>query len=221
MKKILKSLCLLTCLPVMLTSCNKDKVVGEYVFQMGKSKDTHIGVSLKLKSDLYNPEDSTKGKQFELSVDISSQGENEYAEILSAFNPITGSYLVDNNETVYEAPRLQLTVNILGEIEIPQEFTNLLFVANIDKNMVNFFIPVSINYLTLQLYWYGIDVKAEDLFDPDTGQINTNSTPEGSHPVGTHPTEADIEQINTHYAADHDGKQYRDYHVLKLGLTKQ
>ena len=131
---------------------------------------------------------------------------------------ITGYYSVNLEEKIYEESRLNIGVNLLGSIEIPQSLTDLIFVANINSTLVNFFLPVSTQDLIFQLYWYGYDSKVSDITDPSKDPI---TSPDGAHPVGTHPTEEDIKQINTHYAADHDGVSFRDYHVLKLGLTKK
>ena len=58
---------------------------------------------------------------------------------------------------------------------------------------VNFYIPVSVTDLGFQLYWYLIEGK----------------------PVGTHPTAEDVERIKQ------EKPNFRDFHVLQLGLTKQ
>ena len=209
----------------LLFSCakNKNKVAGEYVFQMGKSKDIHMGASLKLTNDAYDAENIDKGKKFELSLELAAAGEeNDFAAIISEINPIIGFYNVNNEEKIYEGIRINMGLSLLGEVEIPDEMASKIFVANYQKNVVNFFLPVSIKDLTLQLYWYGIDLDmAAAMQDEEIDESKLFDTQEGPHPVGSHPTQEEIDQINTHYAADHDGETFRDYHVLKLGLTKR
>lgn len=260
--KYLKLLSFTSVLPL-LVSCANNGYAGEYVFQMGKSKGTHMGVSLKLFETYYDDTNKDKGKNFELNLDLnmaksdptsetsitsltnlfdgtseettsltsettstntsedSGSGEGDDSDIdimdfISEFNPIKGYYKVNEDEKIYDETRLNIGVSILGEFEIPQTITDLIFVANISANYVNFFLPVSSSDLIFQLYWYGYDLGILDLSDPKA--INT---PEGPHPVGSHPTEEDIKQINTHFKDEHDGLIYRDYHVLKLGLTKK
>ena len=204
----------------LLVGCNKDKYAGEYVFQLGKDKGTHMAVSLNLTTDLYDENDVDKGKKYELTMDMStSGGQEDLMEMVKALTPVTGFYKVDNNEKVYGEPRLNLGLALLGEFEIPQNLTDLLFVAGIKGGVVTFYLPVSFIDLTFQLYWYGYDINIQKAYEE--GDADPLDTPEGKHPVGTHPTQEDIDQINTHYAADHDGTTFRDYHILKLGLTKQ
>lgn len=213
---------LLISLMPLLFSCSKPKYVGEYVFQLGKSKDTHMNVSLQLTKDVFDAEKPDLGKKFTLTFDSLSSDSGSETDIMSILNdlgPITGHYHVDPKVQVYDASRLFLGLYVLGEYDIPQEITELLFVANIDKTSVNFYLPVSLNDLKFQLYWYGYDLNIAALFDEDPDE-DPLKTKEGAHEVGTHPTQEDIDRINTHYIDDH-GVAFRDYHVLQLGLTKQ
>ena len=204
----------------LLIGCNKEKYVGEYSFQLGKDKGTHMAVSLNLTKDLYDEADPEKGKKYELSIDMStSGGEDSLMDIVKALTPVSGFYKVNKQEKIYEQTRLNLGISLLGEFEIPQTLTDLLFVASISGERVTFYLPVSFTDLTFQLYWYGYDINIEKAYEE--GDADPLDTPEGKHPVGTHPTKEDIEQINTHYATDHNGVTYRDYHILELGLTKK
>ena len=219
---IKKPLLLLSIIPL-LCSCSREKYAGEYVFQLGKSKDTHMNVSLSLSKEIFNTEKPEEGKKFELKIESSSsaaEADDDMMGILADLGPISGHYRVDPKVKIYDATRLYLGLVVLGEYDIPQEITELLFVANIDKTTVNFYLPVSLNDLALQLYWYGYDLETDKLFDEDSDGDHL-STKEGAHEVGTHPTQDDIDRINTHYPTDHDGALFRDYHVLQLGLTKQ
>ena len=220
MKTYQKVLSLFSVFPL-LTACSQQTYAGVYTFQMGKSKDTHIGVYLTLSDEVFNPSTPEKGNRFELLVDLSmGTEESEMLEILEEFNPLMGNYYVKEDEQVYEGTRLHLGLSVLGDMEIPEELTDLIFVANISSNAVNFYLPVSLKDLTLQLYWYGYDISMESIIEFIISGEEPVTPPEGAHPVGTHPTADDIAQINTHYKTDH-AFEFRDYHVLELGLTKK
>ena len=81
--------------------------------------------------------------------------------------------------------------------------------TTISKTTLTFNIPVSLDDLAYQLYWYGLDLAG-------LREVT-------EHPVGTHPTTKDITYINEelHYPDSHDGKLFRNYHTLSLALTKK
>lgn len=82
--------------------------------------------------------------------------------------------------------------------------------STISKTTLVFNIPVSMDDLLYQLYWYGLDLN-----DLESELVE--------HPAGTHPTTEDIKYINEelHYADSHDNKSFRDFHTLSLSLTKK
>ena len=218
---IKKSSLLLGIVPLLL-SCSGNSPYGEYLFQMGKSKDTHMGVSLKLTKDDYDENDKDKGKKFELRIDLSStESDNDFTAILAAVTPITGYYKIDKTKKVYKETRLDVGLTLLGEYEIPQEITNLLFVASLTASTVNFYLPVSLDDLEFQLYWCGFDTNLASIFDDESESEDPFVSPDGVHDIDVHPTQEQINAINEHYPDQHNGKTFRDYHVLKLGLTKQ
>lgn len=218
---IAKKIGLLFTLTPLLFSCASSSPVGEYVFQMGKNKDTHIGISLRLTNENYDETNIEKGKKFELSIDmVTSDVEDTFSTLLKELTPLTGYYSLDKENQVYKETRLNIGLSILGESEIPKEVTDLIFVASINSNAVNFYLPVSMEDLSYQLYWYGYDLNIAKILTDDSDE-DPLATPEGAHPIGTHPTQEDIDLINQHYADDHSGTPYRDFHVLKLGLTKK
>ena len=100
------------------------------------------------------------------------------------------------------------------DIPIPEDWENIdpattskFVYSTISKTTLTFNIPVSLDDLTFQLYWYGYDLATlEDVTE---------------HPVGTHPTAAEVEEINQTYPTTHDNKNFRDYHTLSLALTKK
>ncbi len=217
--KALKPLFLVSIIPLLL-GCSGKKYIGTYVFQMGKSKDTHMGISLQLMNEFYNPEEEELGKKYQLDVDmVTSQENDDFTSVLKEMSPVTGYYSVDEQEKVYDAKRLKMGIDLLGQYHVPDELTDLIFVANINSTTVNFFLPVSVTDLIYQLYWYGYDLNLTALISGDESYDPLN-TKEGKHDIGTHPTKEDIDRINTHYKDDHAGVAFRDYHVLKLGLTK-
>ena len=217
---ILKKASLLLGLTPLLLSCANSSPVGQYVFQMGKNKDAHISVSLNLTNENYDETNIEKGKKFDLAIDmVTSDVEDEFSNLLKEFTPISGYYTVDKENKVYKETRLRVGLNLLGSVEIPKEITDLIFVASITPTLVNFYIPVSFEDLTFQLYWYGYDLNIAKMLEEESS-ADPLATPEGAHPIGSHPTQADIDLINQHYSNDHTGV-YRDFHVLKLGLTKK
>ena len=217
--KINKVITLASLLPF-LAACSGQSYVGDYVFQMGKNKGVHFGVSLKLTDEVFEVAAPEKGNIFILNVDMEmGDQDNDFAELLSELNPLTGSYKVDGEEKVYGETRLHLGISVLGEYEIPEEVTDLIFVANINSNLVNFYLPVSLKDLSLQLYWYGYDF-AHLISEIITGEVDEDPVEIEKHPVGTHPTQEDIDKINETYKTTH-GEDFRDYHVLELGLTRQ
>ena len=218
---IKKASLLLGLFPLLL-SCSANSYYGEYIFQMGKSKDTHMGVNLKLTKDDYDPENVEKGKKFELGIDLNtSENESDFTVILAAVTPITGYYKLDKTKKVYKETRLDIGLTLLGEYEIPQTITNLLFVASLGQGTVNFYLPVSLDDLALQLYWCGYDVNVEKIFSEDTDDEDPLVSPDGVHDIDVHPTKEQIDAINQHYPDQHGGQLFRDYHVLKLGLSKK
>ena len=114
---------------------------------------------------------------------------------------------------------------LLGEYEVPQTITDGIFVANITGNVVNFYLPVSFEDLRYQLYWYGYDLSGENIMaaimDDEEEVEDPIASVDGKHSLDVHPTKEQIAAINEHYPASHDGEQFRDYHVLKLGLLKK
>ena len=100
--------------------------------------------------------------------------------------------------------------------------------ATHSKTQINLYIPVDLADVYYQLYWYGIDVLiATDPGDSDPViQISLNQTYLDTHLLGSHPTPADIEEINKTFVQDHQGYQfgntpYRNYHALQLSLLKK
>lgn len=94
--------------------------------------------------------------------------------------------------------------------DITPEQTAKFVYSTISETTLVFNIPVSIEDLQYQLYWYGLD-----LTNLDAELVE--------HEVGSHPSEEEIKYINEDldYPSSHDGKNFRDYHTLSLALTKK
>lgn len=217
---------LLAIVPLMI-SCSKDPYAGNYVFQMGKNKDTHLAVALALTKEQYEPSNPDKGKKFELEFDmLTSEVDDTFSTLIKELTPLRGYYRVDKNQKVYDETRLCIGLNVLEDYEIPEEVAEMVFVASITANFVNFYLPVSVKDLKYQLYWYGYDfsidkVLEEMLSESEETDIEPTASPDGQHDLGSHPTKEDVAKINEHYKDSHNGEEFRDFHVLKLGLTKK
>ena len=222
-----KKLLVLSSLFPLLASCANNSYYGTYSFQMGKDKDTHIAVSLELTKERYisSTDNQDKGEQFSISFDMkTSDVEDAYSQILKEITPLKGYYNVDKKVKVDEGNLLNIGINLLGEYEVPQTITDAIFVANITGNTVNFFLPVSFEDLRYQLYWYGYDLSGENIMEAISGEEDIEdpiASIDGRHSLDIHPTKEEIAKINEHYPSTHDGDEFRDYHVLKLGLLKK
>ena len=217
---------LLAIVPLMI-SCSKDPYAGNYVFQMGKNKDTHLAVSLELTKEQYELSNPDKGKKFELEFDmLTSEVDDTFSSLIQQLTPLHGYYRVDKNQKVYDETRLCIGLNVLEDYEIPEEVAEMVFVASITANFVNFYLPVSVKDLKYQLYWYGYDFSIDKIFEEmlsesEETDIEPTASPDGQHDLGSHPTKEDVAKINEHYKDSHNGEEFRDFHVLKLGLTKK
>ena len=104
--KALKPLFIVSIIPLLL-GCSGKKYVGTYVFQMGKTKDTHMGITLQLTDELYDQEKQELGKKYQLDVDMVTSEENDdFTAILKQMSPVTGYYSVNEKEKIYDNKRL-------------------------------------------------------------------------------------------------------------------
>ena len=221
-----KKLIVFSSLWPLLASCAGSSYYGEYAFQMGKTKDTHISVSLELTKERFlNTAGEDKGEKFSLSLDMkTSDVEDGFASILKEITPITGYYNIDKKIKFDGASALKIGINLLGEYDIPEDITDGIFAANITSSEVNIYLPVSMEDLRYQLYWYGWDLSGDNIvaaIQDDTDIEDPIASPDGPHSLDVHPTKEEIDAINEHYKDSHDGELFRDFHVLKLGLTRK
>ena len=105
-------------------------------------------------------------------------------------------------------------------IDIPDHLIESVVYATVYESEVKLAIPVSLEDLFYQLYWYGYD------FNSETYEIVLE--PVDGHPFGSHPTADEIQAINdagfpdTHVNPFTGEKMvFRDYNTVHLGLTKE
>lgn len=113
-------------------------------------------------------------------------------------------------------------------IDIPPEIVEMILYATYDNDTVNIIVPVSIEDLLFQIYWYGyrIDGLRAPVHLHDENKYIVD------HEVGTHPTADDVTTIQE-YQKDRETKHpddygefefiysnYHDYHTLTMGLAK-
>ena len=89
------------------------------------------------------------------------------------------------------------------EFVIPSDFIDDVLIATYKGETIDVTVPVSLNDLMFQLYWYGFDI-----FDP------TEEYPLEKHEKGTHPTEEDIKKINETFNSDERLLKHYDLDAL-------
>lgn len=133
---------------------------------------------------------------------------------------IDGAYNVTNTLTEDKNYVVDLYVSVVSELteslfsDIPVNLLNEVVQAEINKSSVKFTIPVSVNDILFQLYWYGYDFR---IYSLELVEVE-------KHPHGTHPTKEDIDKINETYPSEHEilgfSTKYRDFHDLTMELKK-
>lgn len=123
--------------------------------------------------------------------------------------------------------------DFVGDFSIPSEIIELVIFAHVTDNQLTMVVPISMDDLLNQLYWYGYDINRESF---EMVEVEP-------HEVGTHPTKEDIDKINETYPQDHkteildefgeplldedgniiyiDGDLYRDFYTINLALLKE
>ena len=224
-----------------MTSCGGD-YSGSYTFQMGKDKGTHVIASMELSKKDFSYDNKLLGKEFKFTADIQdSDGSTTYNDmikiaydLLGDGTSVNGYYYVDtkkdiNNEQIIHLGFIidendlkelsEITQFDASDLNITAEMAEYIFYSTMSNTSLNIHIPVSMDDLLLQFYWYGYDFYIEEL----TLKIDMVE----AHEKGTHPTEKDIEEINNsaQYQAKHpenslNSRKFRDYHCISLSLLK-
>ena len=101
-------------------------------------------------------------------------------------------------------------------LELTPEMTEKIIYSTIAGKAINISIPVSLDDLMFQLYWYGYDFHTED------GSFHFDTLP-ATHTPGSHPTAEEVSAINEDptFKAHHPNLKYRDYYTVTLGLIRQ
>ena len=189
-----------------------------------------------------------KFKDFTFTVSAKMSRGEEIKSILDMINKyfpkgLPGYYRLTNEKNKKQESRIKLGFSFSkileiilkaiaeeSEEEIPipstEELNELnesflihsLLYATYKSDVVNFYIPVSLDDVYFQLYWYGRDVKiSASEFDFEIVNVT-------EHPVGTSPTPEEVEEINKTFIEEHKDcviKEYRVFNQVKLGLTKE
>ena len=187
-------------------------------FPAGDSEETQEAINTIL--DLFkDPEtgDFTLNGYYKTGNEKNEKGE---PRLIIGFDFI---YILQSGADIYK--------EITGQ-EISQEAKDMLEILNNDgliqslliatygKEEVNAYVPVSIDDVYYQLYWYGYDIKV--IMDGEN--FNIDLVEVYPHAFGTTPTKEDVDEINKTFAADHQGAQYTTYRAfnqLKLTLIKK
>ena len=216
--------------PLLLASCQGQGYVGTYSFMMGKSKGSHMGATMVLtKEEMKDSDGEVLGKKFTMSLDanlgsaITDDSENEMASLYTIIGDgldVDGFYNI--GKTIEkEKKQLKIGFNLTALEEvigtgfvIESEDLEKIFYSEIDSKCIYLYIPVSLDDLLFQLYWYGID-----FYYDSSDEMHLRIT-EGKE-TGTHPTKEEVDEINKTYPAEHKNSKYRDFHTLSLSLTKE
>jgi len=264
-------------LPLLMTglltvSCQQQTYVGDYGFSMGKETGTHFGINFSLRDkDVYNTEGTTLlGKEFALTLNMLNGNQEEQAfGFLSDLGDIFGYYkvaekleddknrlllgidLMQNEEFKTSYDDMKEANPELEDLIIPPDLVEKIIYATISDSAVNLNVPVSINDLIFQLYWYGYDLSIDSLLatilnslsDEDEEEIKTDGEEARiiSRKEESQEEQQETEEVYTevveHPAGTHPtaedieeinktyvethGKKYRDFHTLALGLLKK
>ncbi len=216
--------------PLLLASCQSKGYAGTYSFMMGKSKGSHIGASMVITNEeVRDVDNEVLGKKFSMKIDanlgeaVAQDTDSDMASLYTIIGDgidVDGFYNIGKN---IEKDKKQLKIGFnLASLEeyigttfvIESEDLEKIFYSEIDSKSIHLYIPVSLDDLLFQLYWYGIDFYYDST---DTMQLRITEGKE----TGTHPTKEEIAKINETYPSEHRNSKYRDFHTLSLSLTKE
>ena len=200
-----KHLFTLALLPLCLASCGGQGYVGTYSFQLGKNSGAHASMSMILSNEDYVEEGKTLGKKMsaegvvqagpassdssEAISDSSSTGDEDIFNLILKDGISLSGYYNIGDDRPNGRKRLRLCFgleSILGS-EIPmqlfdEDLIELFVYAEVDARRIYLRVPVSLEDLVYQLYWYGEDFtilidppKLDDLFDESTSTIESAS----------------------------------------------
>lgn len=130
-------------------------------------------------------------------------------------------------EKMYDKPLdIEAVTDELSILNNSSLIQSLLYVTHKD-DYVYFYIPVSEADAFYQVYWYGYDIRVSPDDDPDSIiPFNIEIVEVTKHDFGSHPTQAEIDEINLTFADLHpyfsdDMAKFRDYNSVRTGLNKR
>ena len=217
MKKIISLIACLLATLFIFTACGEIDYAGQYSFRMGKEEGKHMGIYLKLTNEAYEQQTENKEKKFSLTIDIGSMmgvlkdlsGDENAGEI-----SLNGYYYITANG---KDSRLHMGVGfslpIYEEpIDIDPSYVEKVIYSTVNDTAATLYIPTSITDLVLQLEWYDYYEEHWNGWGADLKAIYPTSDP-----ISTHPTPELVAIIK---ASGEEHADFRDYHTIKMGLTK-
>ena len=195
-----------------VVDCKKMSFSFNVSFPKGDSKETQeeIGSILDTLKD-ENGNYSLDG-YYKLGEERNKAGEQRLKIGFSFF------YILETIEDLFkDATGDELSDNMKQALELLNntDFIQSIVYATYSTGEVNLYIPVSMDDVYYQLYWYGYDVQINET-DYTVNLVNVTK-----HDFGTVPTSEDVASINQTFAQDHEGlmyKTYRAFNDLKLTL---
>ena len=243
---------LLLTLPLLfsLASCGEEpSLVGTYSFQLGASDSTHVGITFDLTDEPYESVLVSDAKKYTLSFDIGGdvfgalstaaslieetgedQGEDGDPVTISGYYTV-GDYDSDGNRV------LNLGVELLGEeLTIPPSIMEKIMYATIAGDEINVVIPVSLEDLQYQLYWYGYRVSdISDIMSPvnlmEEDPAFFGALYASGNGIGTYPNDTQVGLIKTYQqerktkASDYREAEdiflsFHKHHTITMGFIK-
>ncbi len=112
--------------------------------------------------------------------------------------------------------------NVLNVLDNNDLIESVIY-ATYSKGAINAYIPVSMDDVYYQLYWYGYDVQITlPEHEDDNYSIAIQETEK--HELGSAPTQDEVKEINDTFYGEHVGMMftsYRAFNDLKLTLNKK
>ncbi len=197
-------------MPLLLASCQSNSFVGEYTFQMGKNSGTHFSVGMNLNKNEVTNDGEVVGKEIKISLsaklaDATKDDEDNplyfLYDILAEGINIDGYYNIGNkmaqdNYKLNIGFTLSTIEEIFGETFViaPDKIEKIIY-SEVNSKAITLFVPVSLDDLLFQLYWYGLDIHYEG--EGEDSELVFGDSVE--HEANTHPTQEDVSEINKTY----------------------
>lgn len=233
----MKNKTLLGLIPLLaLTACQKNTVVGKYVFQMGSTSSTHIGITVELTDKKFESASVTRAdaKEFTFDLDYKGEGGTDITEFKDLLDGNMRGYYYEGKQEA-QGKRIHVGTTLLEglfedipevNINIDPEITEKILTCYKTDRTLDLYIPVSFKDLQHQLVWYGsyIDINTltiKDLTEGDT--IDLPGDKQGEDRIGTVPTPEEVDAMNEQFKEFFESQSFtfRAFHTLKMGLTKE